>query len=105
MPQDVNRFRSVAWIKDSYTCLRNTECLLRYDPEYEMIARVTLVNEDAPEIPNLEFTDSINWTYLSTDMNIERTRVLYEFALEERDADKITQVVFFFDTLYGFAAT
>ena len=102
MPRDVNTFGGVGWITDSYTCLRNTECTLRYDPEYEMVARVTVLNEDAPEIPNLEFMESICWRYLSTDLNLPRTRVLYEFALEEKDADKITQVVFFFDTLYGF---
>ena len=102
MPRDVNGNNTFGWVTDSYTSLRQTDCLLRYDSDYEMIARITISNEDAPEIPNLEFTESINWTYLSTDMNLERSRVLYEFALEEKDADKITQVVFFFDTLYGF---
>ena len=102
MPRDVNIFGSTSWLVDTYTRLRNTGCILRYDPEYEMIAKLTVLNENAPEIPNLEFMESICWRYLSTDLNLPRTRVLYEFALEEKDADKITQVVFFFDTLYGF---
>ena len=102
MPKDVKTYGGVGWITDSYTRLRNTACILRYDPDYEMVARITVLNEDAPEIPNLEFTESINWTYLSTDLNLPKNSVLYEFALEEKDADKIRQVVFFFDTLYGF---
>ena len=102
MPRDVNTFGGIGWIIDSYTYLRNTECILRYDLEYEMVARIAVFNEDAPEIPNLEFMESICWRYLSTDYNQNKARVLYEFALEEKDADKIQQVVFFFDTLYGF---
>ena len=102
MPRDVNTFGPNGWITDSFTYLRNTDCVLRYDPEYEMVARITVLNDDAPEIPNLEFTESICWKYISTDYIPNRARVLYEFALEEKDADKIQQVVFFFDTLYGF---
>ena len=102
MPRDVNTFGGVGWITDSYTRLRNTGCILRYDPEYEMIAKLTVLNENAPEIPNLEFMESICWRYISTDLTVDRSGVLYEFALEEKDADKIQQVVFFFDTLYGF---
>lgn len=102
MPRDVNSSGNIGWPPLSYTSLRNTECTLRYDPEYEMVAKITVFNEDAPEIPNLEFMESISWSYLSTDLNIDRSKVFYEFALEEKDADKVQQVVFFFDTLYGF---
>ena len=102
MSKDVNIFGSTSWLVDTYTRLRNTGCILRYDPEYGMIAKLTVLNENAPEIPNLEFMESICWRYISTDLNVDRSGVLYEFALEEKDADKITQVVFFFDTLYGF---
>ena len=102
MSRDVNSSRNTGWSPFLYTCLRNTECILRYDPEYEIVAKVIIFNEDAPEIPNLEFMESISWRYLSTDLNIDRSKVFYEFALEEKDVDKIQQVVFFFDTLYGF---
>ena len=91
------------WVKDSFTSVRKTDGQLRYIPGAArgMIARITIHNDKAPEIPNLEVVIHAGWAYLSTDYVQGNERVIYEFELDDEDADKLQSIVWFFDTLYG----
>lgn len=91
------------WIPDSFTSVRKTDGQLRYisGATRGLIARITVLNNKAPELPNLEVVVHAGWTYLSTDYIQGNTTVIYEFELDDEDADKLQSIVWFFDTLYG----
>ena len=91
------------WIKDSFTSVRKTDGQLCHIPGAAcgLIARITVSNDKAPELPNLEVTTHAGWTYLSTNYIQGNGRVIYEFVLDDEDADKLQSIVWFFDTLYG----
>lgn len=102
MPKDVNH-NFIGWIQESFTQLRNTDGMYRCDPGSEYVARITVKNPDAPELPNLDFVSCIDWMYSTTEYHRDQgERVIYEFIVKDFDDDKLRQVVFFFDTLYGF---
>ena len=91
------------WIEDSYICIRKTDGQLRYKEgaAIGMIARITVANPSAPEIPILDVTNDIGWDYITTEYSGISNRVIYEFELDDEDAEKLQSVVWFFDTLYG----
>lgn len=91
------------WITDSFISVRKTDGLLRYKEgaAIGLIARITVANSSAPEIPILDVTNDVGWDYISTEYSDISNRVIYEFELDDKDADKLQSVVWFFDTLYG----
>ena len=91
------------WIIESFIQIRSTDGLLRHIPGAAcgLIARITVANDKAPELPNLQMFEDINWKYLTTEVAVDGLRVIYEFELDDEDADKLRTVVWFMDTLYG----
>lgn len=101
MPKDVKYSLAYSWKKESYISNRKTEGMFGYFEDTRYTARVSVVNEDAPELPNMEFLISIGWEYLTTEISLGKDRVLYDFQIEDFNDEQLRQVVFFFDTLYG----
>ena len=104
MPRDVNGYstNTFGFKQESLVTLRETEGLFGFFVNVGYCARITVKNENAPELPNLEFSEFINWTYMSTEISIQRDKVSYDFEIKDFNDEELRQVVFFFDTLYGF---
>ena len=68
---------------------------------YGLRAEISVTNVLAPELPLLQMTDDAGWVYQNTGLSLQQDVVHYTFVLDEKDADKLRSVVWFFDTLYG----
>ena len=91
-------------VKDSTTFVEKSEGYLEYisGAVCGLKAFIILRSSTAPEIPNLDFTESIHWEYEKTRVHpVIKDMVTYSFVLDDEDADKLQSVLFLFDTLYG----
>lgn len=85
---------------ESYVAVGTTEGLLRIENGL-MIARITVFNQFAPEIPLLQVTEDVGWKYTETSISVRKFRVLYEFEIPNENHAPLHSIVWFFDTLYG----
>jgi hypothetical protein len=99
----VNPDSGPQWKSDYRTECGNTVGKMVYDFDNGDIAKITVNNPDAPELPNMEFIEFIGWSYHTTEFHqTTRDKVTYYFFVGDFDEDELRQVVFLFDTLYGF---
>lgn len=101
MLRDVNN--GVQWKPDFYTQTRDTVGKMVYDFDNGDIAKITVKNPDAPELPNMDFIEEIGWQYHTTEFHqTTRDKVTYYFFVGDFHEEQLRLVVFLFDTLYGF---
>lgn len=90
-------------VKDSNIYIRSSEGFLEYLPGAAsgMIASVVIRTRgrELPEIPSPAFISMIGWEYYETIQHPNSTR--YKFLLDDSEAEKLRDVVFYLDTLYG----
>lgn len=92
----------VKWKPDYLTQCRETVGKMVYDFDNGDIAKITVMNPDAPELPNMEFIEHIGWSYHTTEFHqTTRDRVTYYFFVGDFNEEQLRMVVFIFDTLYG----
>lgn len=92
----------VQWKPDYFTQCRETVGKMVYDFDNGDIAKITVMNPDAPELPNMEFIEHIGWSYHTTEFHeTTRDRVTYYFFVGDFNEEQLRMVVFIFDTLYG----